>query len=76
MALTLDQIVEEVRGWPQDRVVELLDRLAPVVGEEDTAVSQTWKEETRRRIKEIERGEVEGIPGEKVSAKIRRLVGR
>jgi putative addiction module component (TIGR02574 family) len=75
MALTLDEILEEVRGWSQDRVVELLDRLAPVLGHDEGAVAESWKEETRRRIGEIERGEVQGIPGEEVSARIRRLVG-
>ena len=76
MALTLDQIVEEVRRWPQDQVAELVDRLAPALGPAGTAHDEAWKLETRRRVAEIESGAVRGIAGEEVSARIRRLVGR
>ncbi|MGD0259852.1 MAG: addiction module protein [Verrucomicrobiota bacterium] len=76
MPLTPDQIVEEVRRWPQEQVTELLDRLAFTLHPEDPALEEAWKQETRRRIAEIESGAVRGIPGEEVSAHIRRLVGR
>jgi transcriptional regulator GlxA family with amidase domain len=35
-----------------------------------------WKTETRRRVAEIEKGEVQGIPGDEVSARVRRIIGR
>jgi len=76
MPLTPDQIVEEVRRWPQEQVTELLDRLACNLHSEDPAWEEAWKKETRRRIAEIERGAVRGVPGEEVSAHIRKLVGR
>ena len=37
---------------------------------------QAWKEETRRRIAEIESGKVEGIPGDEVSAQIRKRLAQ
>ena len=76
MPLTPDQIVEEVRSWPQEQVTELLDRLACTLHPKDPASEEAWRQETRRRIAEIESGVVRGIPGEEVSAHIRRLVGR
>ncbi len=76
MALTLDQIVEEVGHWPQEKVTELVDRLAATLHREDAAVEEAWKQETRRRVAEIENGTVRGIPGDEVSARIRRTVGR
>ena len=76
MPLTPDQIVEEVRRWPQERVTELLDRLAGTLHPEDPAVEEAWKQETRRRIAEIESGAVRGNPGEEVSRRIGRQVGR
>ena len=76
MPLTPDQIVEEVRRWPQEQVTELLDRLFCTLHSEDPALEEAWKQETRRRIAEIESGAVRGIPGEKVSAHIRQIVGR
>jgi putative addiction module component (TIGR02574 family) len=76
MPTTLDQIVEEVRHWPQEQVAELVDRLTFKLHPGDPAVAEAWKQETRRRVAEIENGTVTGIPGEEVSARIRQLVGR
>lgn len=74
MPLTQDQIVEEVRRWPQAQVTELLDRLAGTLQPADPVLEQAWKQETRRRIAEIESGAVRGLPGEEVSNRIRQLV--
>ena len=76
MPLTSDQIIEEVRRWPQGQVTELLDRLTCTLHPEDPTLEEAWKQETRRRIAEIESGTVRGIPGEEVSAHIRQIVGR
>ncbi len=38
-------------------------------------MDEEWKQETRRRIAEIESGKVEGVPGEVVMAKARKIVG-
>ena len=43
---------------------------------EPQIIEESWKQEIRRRIAEIESGLVQGIPGETVTANIRRLVGR
>jgi len=75
MPLTPDQIIEEVRHWPQEQVTKLLDRLAGTLHPEDPAPEQAWKQETRRRIADIESGAVRGIPGEEVSNRIRQIVG-
>lgn len=72
MPMTVDQIVSEARQWPAGQVAELVDRLTlelPSTPEIEAA----WKAEARRRIAEIESGQVQGIPGETVSARIRRL---
>ena len=76
MPLTSDQIVEEVRRWPQEQVTELLDRLAGTLQPADPTLDQAWKQETRRRIADIENGRVHGIPGEEISKRIRQIVGR
>ena len=76
MPTTLDQIVEEVRHWPQEQVAELVDRLTFGLHPGDPATDGAWKREARRRVAEIESGQVAGIPGEEVSARIRQIVGR
>jgi len=76
MPITLNQIIEEVRSWPEDRVNELLDRLNETVRPVEPEVEAAWKQETRKRIVEIESGRVRGVPGDEVSERIRKLVGR
>ena len=77
MPMTCDQIVEEARGWSPEKVAELVDRLSFTLQQgTDPTVNTAWKSEVRRRLVEIENGEVALIPGEQVSAKIQKIVGR
>ncbi|KAF0179294.1 MAG: putative addiction module component [Limisphaerales bacterium] len=75
MPMTLDQVVAETRQWPPSQVAELVDRLATELQPEGE-VEAAWRAETRRRVAEIESGQVEGIPGEVVSNRVRQIVGR
>ncbi len=77
MSMTVDQIVNETRSLPSDAVAEVVDRLLlELHGRPTPAQSQAWSETVQRRVTEIRSGQVEGIPGEVTSAKIRRIVGR
>jgi len=77
MPMTLDQILEEAQRLPPDQVAELVDRLSVTLhSSEDPSMEDVWKQETRRRLAEIESGRVSGIPGEEVSARVRKIVGR
>ena len=77
MPMTLDQIVEESRQRPDDVVAELVDRLMLARhGVDSPALSPAWQSVVARRVEEIRSGKVQGIPGEVVSARIRKIVGR
>ena len=76
MAITLEQIVEETRHWPPEKVGELLGLLSEDLHSSDPKIQAAWKKEIDRRIAEIEEGKVEGIPGDEVTARIRRILGR
>lgn len=77
MRMTLDQIVEETRQLPSDVVAELVDRiLAAHHGGVEEGISLDWKNEFRRRIAEIESGQVIGVPGDDVTARVRKSLGR
>lgn len=77
MALTLEQIVEETRLWPDDVVAELVDRIMLAKhGVDDPALSPAWRSTVNRRVDEIRSGKVKGVPGKVVSARIRKIVGR
>jgi putative addiction module component (TIGR02574 family) len=77
MSLTLDQIVEEAQQWPDDVVADLVDRLMLARhGVTNPALSPAWRATVDRRVEEIRSGKEEGIPGDVVSARIRKIVGR
>jgi putative addiction module component (TIGR02574 family) len=56
---------------------ELLDRLTLELHQaDDPEVEDAWRQDLRNRLAEIESGQAQGIPGEEVSARVRRIVGR
>jgi tagatose-1,6-bisphosphate aldolase non-catalytic subunit AgaZ/GatZ len=76
-SMTIEQIVEETRLWPDDVVAELVDRIMLAKhGVDNPALSPAWSSTVARRVEEIRSGKVQGIPGEVVSARIRKIVGR
>ena len=74
--LTLEQIVEEARHWPPEKIGELVGRLTEDLHASDPDIETAWKAEVNRRIEEIQTGQVQGIPGDEVSARIGKIVGR
>lgn len=76
MSMTVQQLVSEARKLSPEERTELVDLLwSEAVDGPDPEVDEAWKHETRRRIAEIESGQIEGIPAEVVSAKARKIVG-
>jgi putative addiction module component (TIGR02574 family) len=74
--MTLDQIVEETRQWPPEKVGELVGRLTENLHTSDPEIEAAWQSEIARRVEEIQSGKVQGIPGDEVSARVRKIVGR
>ena len=60
------QLSEHERAELALALIESLD------GEADVGVEKAWRIEVDRRIAQIERGEVELIPGDEVFARVRR----
>ena len=76
MSMTVDQIVAEARQLPREKKTELFDLLlVETFAQPDPEIDTAWRLETRRRIAEIESGQVKGIPGEQVMAELRQIVG-
>jgi putative addiction module component (TIGR02574 family) len=57
-------------------VGELVSRLTEGLHSIDPETEAAWESEIGCRLKEIQSGKVEGIPGEEVSARVRKIVGR
>lgn len=73
--MTLDQIIEEARSWPAEKICELVDRLSQQLNAADSDLETAWKQEARRRLAEIESGSVEAVDAAAVSARIRKILG-
>jgi putative addiction module component (TIGR02574 family) len=76
MPITLDEIVEETRHWPPERVGELVGRQTEDLHPRDPEIEATWKTEIDRRIEEIQSGKVKGVPLEKSLAHARKILKR
>ena len=75
--MTLEQIVQESSRLPREQLAELVDHLSARLHDDIAPeIEEAWRQETRRRIADIESGKEVGIPGEIVSARIRKIVGR
>ena len=73
--MTLEQIVEEARHWPPEKVGELVGRLSEDLHSSDPETESAWKSEINRRVEEIQTGQVQGIPVEQSLARIRKIAG-
>ena len=77
MPMTPNQIVEAARQLPRDQMMEVVDRLTLALHPDtDPESEESWKQETRRRLAELENGQVQVVPGDVVSHRIRKIVGR
>lgn len=63
------QLTDNERAELALALIESLD------GEPETGVDEAWRLEIARRVAEVERGEVELIPGDEVFARLRRKLG-
>lgn len=76
--MSVEQLEQSVLKLSPEECRQFLDWLHAhedkLLGANPT-IDLAWKQETRRRVAEIESGAVSGIPGEEVSARIRKIVG-
>ena len=73
--MTLDQIVEEARHWPPEKVSELVGRLTEDLHSSDSDTEAAWKKEINSRVEEIQAGKARGIPLNVSLARIRKIAG-
>ncbi len=75
--MTIEQIVDETRQWPENTVAELIDRITLAKhGGLSLDREAAWIEVAARRSAEIDSGKEKLVSGDEVSARIRRIVGR
>ena len=77
MPTAAEKVAQDAMDLPVEARIELVDRiLASLNLPTRPEIARLWAEEAERRVGEIDRGEVELVPGEEVFAKIRRKHGR
>jgi hypothetical protein len=77
MPLTVEQMVEETRDWPDKQLlVRLEDNLEQRLHAMNPEIEAAGKDEAHHRLEERQSGQLQSIPGDEVSAKFRRIVGR
>lgn len=77
MKRKFSELVEEAKQLPYGERAELIEQLIAASAQNiDPAVEKAWGDEAMRRLKEIEEGKVQMIPGEVVAAKMRKILGR
>jgi len=75
MPITLEQIVEETRHWPPEKIGELVGRLTEELRVAGLESEGAWQAEVARRVEEIQTGNVQGIPVDQSLARIRKIAG-
>ncbi len=68
-----DRVLDEALALPADARIALVERLLSSLNLPTRVdIDRLWADEAERRVREIERGEVELIPGEQVFDKVRK----
>ncbi len=72
MATVSDKVMDEVLSLPADARISLVEKLLASLNlPTRSEIDRVWAKEAERRVAQIDRGEVELIPGEEVFAKLR-----
>ena len=72
MTAITEKVLDEALDLPADERLSLVDRLIASLNlPTQTEIDRLWAAEAERRLAQIDRGEVELIPGEQVFADIR-----
>ena len=71
------QVIDDALSLPVEARVRLVDRLLESLNlPTRTEVEEAWAKEVEHRMSQVERGEVQLIPGEEVFAELRRKYRR
>jgi len=73
MPTVADRVVDEVLELPSEVRVSLVNRILTSLNlPTQPEIDRQWAEEAERRVGQLDRGEVELVPGEVVFERIRR----
>jgi putative addiction module component (TIGR02574 family) len=77
MSTQSDKVTDDALSLPADARIGLVERLLASLNlPTHPEIDRVWSEEAERRVAELDRGEVDLVPGEEVFEKIRQKYGR
>ncbi len=77
MTVIADKVFNDALSLPSDARISLVEKLLTSLNLPTHAeIDRLWAAEAEQRVSQIDRGDVELIPGEEVFAKIRRKYQR
>jgi putative addiction module component (TIGR02574 family) len=76
MSRTLSELKKKASQLSEQERAELaLSLIESLDGPAEPDVEDAWRKEIEQRVRQVEQGEVELIPGEEVFARLRRRLG-
>jgi len=73
--MTVHEILVEAESLPVEERVRLADSLLRTLNAPDSTIDARWAAEAKRRLAELDGGEVEAVPGEEVFERVWRRFG-
>ena len=67
-----EKLFEDAVSLPVEERVKLIEKLLESTNPPEKEIDEWWKNEAEKRVQEIEKGEVDTIPGEKVFEKVKK----
>ena len=68
--ISTEELMSEAVSLPVDIRLKLVERLLQSLNPSQEEIDEIWVVEAERRVQEMESGEVERVPGERVFSKI------
>jgi putative addiction module component (TIGR02574 family) len=71
-----NEIMDEIDSLPIDIKTQILERILHSINPTQEKIDRLWAKEAEKRVKEIESGKVDTIPGDKVFEEIRKRLDK
>jgi putative addiction module component (TIGR02574 family) len=74
--LKTNELIDEAMSLPVELRAQLIDKLLKSLNPSQAEIDKLWALEAEKRVADIDSGNVQLIPGEKVFKKIRKRLNR
>jgi putative addiction module component (TIGR02574 family) len=71
-----NEIMDEIDSLPIDIKTQILERILHSINPTQEKIDRLWAKEAEKRVKEIESGKVDTIPGDKVFEETRKRLDK